>query len=416
MAGFGGSVIVASGPPTQRRFAGGDCSLGGARLEARLHAMRIALDVYHALFPSGVKTYIDGLAAALARGRVEELVLFANYLRPWRAALPALQADATRIRTSRVRLPRRMVEGIWRRVGMPPIEWFAGRVDIFHATHFVLPPARRARLILSIHDIAYLRDRDHFYEKELNDYLHHVVLPDSVARADRVIASSESTRRDLMEILGLAPEKVTAVHLGTWPVERPAAGEIDAVYRHFGIQRPAVIYPVGTITARKNLVRALEAFRMVLDHGHDLRLVLTGIGGLPQAEARTVETLGLASRIRQVCFQDRRDLIGLVAGAEAAIYPSLYEGFGFPALEALACGAPLVASNVSSIPEVVGEAGVLVDPRDAGAIASAIVRILDDPDLRRELAARGPARAREFSWERCADATVRVYEEVLSDR
>ncbi|MBN1422537.1 MAG: glycosyltransferase family 4 protein [Planctomycetes bacterium] len=378
--------------------------------------MRVALDVYHALFPSGVKTYIDGLAGALARGPVEEIVLFANYLRPWGAALPAPLSNGTRIRTRRLRLPRRAVEGIWRRLHVPPIEWLVGGIDVFHATHFVVPPARRARLVLSIHDIAYLRDRGHFYEKELNDYLHEVVLPEALARVDRVIASSASTRRDLIEILRLAPEKVTVVHLGMGPVERPQAEEIDAVYRNFGIERPAIVYPVGTITARKNLVRAFEAFRTVLDQGRDIRLVLTGIGGLPPAEASAIETLGLAPHVRRVCFEERRELFCLLAGADAAIYPSLYEGFGFPALEALACGAPLVASNVSSIPEVVGDAGLLVDPRDPGAIAAAIVRILDDPDLRRDLAARGPDRARGFSWDRCADRTIEVYEEVLSRR
>jgi glycosyltransferase involved in cell wall biosynthesis len=260
------------------------------------------------------------------------------------------------------------------------IRWFdmnGAREPLIH------PPNRRDRALLAL------------------DY-------DGIRRATAVIAASQSTRRDLIDHIGVRPERVHTVYEGIDPERyRPVRRRL--------FDWPYVLY-AGTEHPRKNVARVLEAFARVRRPG--LRLVKAGGPGKAEwdfraATERKLAQLGLGDDVVFTGRVSDEDLVALYSGAACFVFPSLYEGFGFPVLEAMACGCPVVTSTASSLPELAGDAALLVDPADPDAITAAIARLLDDGALRRELARRGRRRAAEFTWERCAGETLRVYDRVL---
>jgi glycosyltransferase involved in cell wall biosynthesis len=232
-----------------------------------------------------------------------------------------------------------------------------------------------------------------------------------------VIAISESGRRDLLRHYAIDPAKVRVIYGGVNPSFRPALPAASAETRaRYGLPGHYIL-SVGTIEPRKNLSRLLEAYRTLLDRGMEMGLVIAGKRGWRSEEffAR-LDQLGLEPRVILLNNVPDADLPALYGTADLFVFPSLYEGFGLPPLEAMACGTPVIVSNTSSLPEVVGEAGITVDPLDTGSLASAIEGVLTDPDLGRQLRTEGPARAACFTWQASARATRRVYEEVLHTR
>jgi alpha-1,3-rhamnosyl/mannosyltransferase len=273
--------------------------------------------------------------------------------------------------------------------------------------------ARAARLILTVHDVAYLRHPEFYGSKRWNDYGYRYLLGNSLRRADLVIAISQATSRDLTELCNVPPEKIWVVPSGVDPRLAPVTEEQRLpVLTRLAIDRPYVMYPIGTIDLRKNLERTFRAFRSAFPEpaGRPL-LLLTGVGSPPQEIESLARDLDLAQDVRTCHVGYPDDLAALLSGARWGMYLSLYEGFGLPPLEAMACGLPLVVSNVSSIPEVVGDTAILVDPRGVEAMAAAMRRLEDDEDLRSDLAARGRERAASpaFSWERAARQTAAAY-------
>ena len=235
-----------------------------------------------------------------------------------------------------------------------------------------------------------------------------------------VIAISEHTKRDLIEILGIPEERIHIVYGGVDPRYRPIhdCDEISRITHKYGMPETGYILHVGTLEPRKNLVRLVEAYAMILDRCGDRTppLVLAGgKGWLYEEVFQNVERLGLQQRVIFTGFVDDEDVPALLNGALFFVYPSLYEGFGIPALEAMACGVPVITSNASSLPEVVGDAGLLVDPTDTDALAAALTLLLDDPERRAALRAAGLARAALFSWERAARETLEVYKHAYFD-
>jgi glycosyltransferase involved in cell wall biosynthesis len=243
--------------------------------------------------------------------------------------------------------------------------------------------------------------------------------------ATRLLAISKATKDDLVRIYGVPPERVAVTYLAAdesySPVEDLA--QIAAAKARHGIAGEYLLF-VGTLQPRKNLVRLVQAFAEATGPGRNaqgqsglpnLQLVVAGKKGWWYSELfSVVKALGLGSRVVFPGYVAASDLPALYSGSTAFVFPSLYEGFGMPALEAMACGTPVLASNVSSLPEVVGDAGILVDPTDTGALAAAMRRLVDDSALRAELRQRGLARASRFSWERCAHETLAVFREALA--
>lgn len=286
--------------------------------------------------------------------------------------------------------------------------------DVFHATDHLLPPLKRARSVFTVHDLIFRFFPE--YHLPLNRWYLGLMLPKFMQRADAIIAVSEHTRRDVVRLMGIPADKICVIYEGVHPSFHPfeQPTELEGVRARYHLPARFILF-FSTIEPRKNLVTLLDAYAMLLQQNAGTPpLVVAGRKGwLYQETLRHIQTLGLQERVQLTDWIAHDDVPALLNLAQVFVYPSLYEGFGLPPLEAMACGAPVISSNASSLPEVVGDAGIMVEPRDAGALAGALARVLNDDALRREMRARGLAQAAHFTWERAARETLAVYETVL---
>jgi glycosyltransferase involved in cell wall biosynthesis len=297
---------------------------------------------------------------------------------------------------------------------LPRLEWLL-RFDVLFGPNFVPPPTRTSRLVLTVHDLAFRLYPDtaaHATRRWLE------ALDRSLHRAARIIVPSVATRADLLEHYPIDPERVRVIPHGVDARRfgRPPDGIIRQARRRHGIEGPYLLF-VGGIEPRKNLPAMVRAFAGLPDD-LDAQLVIAG-GSVPwNPEGReglenTLDSLSPSARrrVRLTGYLPELEKVALLAGAEALVYASLYEGFGFPVLEAMAAGTPVLTSEVSSLPEVAGDAAFLVDPRSEDAIAEGMERLLGDADLRARLAAAGQERVGAFRWEETARRTARVLHE-----
>ena len=348
---------------------------------------------------TGTERYSLEITRALIESAPEhQFVLYFNQPPP-----PGLLPGGGRVRW-RVIPARRL----WS-VGRLSLELRARPPDVLFVPAHSLPPLAPSASVATIHDLGYLAfPGEHPPATRL---LRDAANRWSAARARRVIAISAATQRDLVRCYGTPLEKIDVVHHGHDPAFRSVLdrGLLEAVRARHGLDVPYVLF-VGTLHPRKNLERLLRAFDRVVGRVQQpLTLALAGgIGWHEGRLRRALAALRAPDRVRVLGYVPDQDLPALMSGALALAFPSLYEGFGLPALEAMACGTPVLASNTSSLPEVVGDAGLLVGPLDVDAIANGLERLVQDADLRRELAARGLSRAAGFTWERAARATLAV--------
>jgi glycosyltransferase involved in cell wall biosynthesis len=267
--------------------------------------------------------------------------------------------------------------------------------------------------VITVHDLSYLFFPQGF--RTLNRNYLQTFTRLSVRQARRVIAVSESTKRDLVQQYGLSPGKVDVVHNGVDPGFRPLpADEVAAFRREEGLPGQFILF-VGTLEPRKNVVRLVEAYARLPKDRPPLMLV-GGKGWLYDEIFSRVEALGLSSVVRFVGYVPADALPWWYNAADLFVYPSLYEGFGLPPLEAMACGTAVISSTASSLPEVVGQAGLLIDPADAEALAKAMEQVLADREMRKEMRSSGLAQAQNFSWEKTARQTVESYRRALTSR
>lgn len=368
--------------------------------------MRIVLDA-RKLHDFGIGTYIRNLVTEL--GRLDHDGDYVLLTKPEDAATAAAAGPNFRavVETSR---PYSMAEQ-WR----VPMAAARARADLLHEPHYVLPPLTRCRTVVTIHDCIHLRFPEYLPSRAAFAYAHAMIRL-AARKADRVLTVSDASKRDILHYTGVAPEKVVVVHNGLDArfATAPDADAMDRVRQRFQLDHPFVLY-VGNIKPHKNLERLIAAFAsMRADGPEGLKLVVIGDEtskhpGLRQA----VHRHRLDKHVRFFGFQPAATLVTFYRLARAFVFPSLYEGFGLPPLEAMANETPVVTSNLSSLPEVAGDAALLVDPYDVASIAEGIRRAVTDEPLRQELIAKGRARAREFSWARAAADTLAVYREVL---
>lgn len=362
--------------------------------------MQIAIDASRAIVAerTGTERYSFELIAALARvDRRHSYTLYTNGLPP---TLPPLGPNFA-LRS--IPLPR-----LWTHAALGPALALA-RPDLLFVPSHVIPLAHPPSVV-TIHDLGYLAFPEaHTARRRLEL---HLTTRWSVRAARRVIAISAATREALVRRYGADPARVAVVHHGLAAGFRPVAdpAELAAARLRHGLAEPYLLY-VGTVQPRKNLARLIEAFARATAGGDGPRplLAIAGRRGwLTDTIERRAMELGVAGRVRFLGYLPEIDLAPLLSGALAFLFPSLYEGFGMPVLEAMACGAPVLTSTTSALPEVAGDAALLVDPADTAAIAAGITRLVDDGALRAELRARGLERAARFTWERCAHATLAV--------
>lgn len=314
-----------------------------------------------------------------------------------------------------VRLPftDRQAMHMWHRLRLPvPIETFIGRFDVFHGTNFLLPYMRSKRSVVTIHDLTFMVHPE-FAEPSLVRFLKRAV-PATLARAKHVCADSVATRDDLVQLLGIAEKQVTVVYGGVDPRFRPIedATVVRRVKERYPLDRPYIL-ALGTREPRKNLSGLLDAYSTVRANGLRPRLLLAGPAGWrEEGFAEKLNGLEFKDDVISLGFVPDEDLPALLTLAGCFVYPSHYEGFGLPVLEALACGVPVVCGNRSSLPEVAGGSAILVPPERPEEIAGAIQNVLTDPGLARRLQRNGPAQAAKFNWRSGAEKQIAVYEMV----
>ncbi|MHB8781575.1 MAG: glycosyltransferase family 4 protein [Candidatus Geothermincolia bacterium] len=305
---------------------------------------------------------------------------------------------------------------VWPRIKLLPLETLAGEVDVFHATNYQAPALRKAALVSTVHDINFLR----YPELQSKGILRFTQsLPGLLARSAAVLADSHFTAGELAELTGADMEKVRVVYPGLDErFRRPGAEAIERALREMGMNSPYIAY-VGNMHPRKNLPVLLRAFASLVSRvPHHLAVI--GGGGLGRQNdqeyvklAAEVERLGIRDRVRFTGYVPDEQLPALLSGAELLVLPSLYEGFGLPALEAMACGVPVIVSRRASLPEVVGDAGIYIeDPEDEREVAERVLSLIESPQRRLELAALGLKRASLFSWPEAARRVLDVYREV----
>jgi glycosyltransferase involved in cell wall biosynthesis len=299
----------------------------------------------------------------------------------------------------RWRVPARVAQSLWKTVGRPSIERLTGAVDLVHATNFVLPALREAPGVVTVHDLSFLRDDTFPGGRRLRG-----LVPWSVARSVRVLTPTRTIAAELADRLGVPDDKIAVTPEGVSPVFFGAAPLADSSLAHLGISRPFAL-AVGTLEPRKNLAALLQAWKAVVDPEGIWTLVLAGPPGWGPA-------LPPVPGVVAIGWIGDETLPGLVAAAELFCYPSLYEGFGLPPLEAMAAGTPALVGRYSAAEEVVGADGYLVDP-GADALSEGLATLLGDESLRRRLSISGRARAAEFTWARTAKLTEQAYVEAV---
>jgi glycosyltransferase involved in cell wall biosynthesis len=298
-----------------------------------------------------------------------------------------------------------------------PVDLRREGADLFHAPHYVLPPLVRCKSVVTIHDCIHLR-----FPQYLPNRLGYAYARGSLwfatHRSNRIVTVSEASKRDILSYFSVPPAKIDVIYNGI--DERfstpPPSDDVERVRERYQLNHPFILY-AGNIKPHKNLERGIEAFHELRRDSQfeHVKLVIIGDEIAKYAALRhAVHRYKLHKYVRFFGFVPDSTLAILYRLADVFVFPSLYEGFGLPPLEAMASGTPVITSNVSSLPEVVGDAAMLVDPLKPQAIADAVARVLTDPALRADLSTRGLERSRHFSWERSVQRVREIYNEVLA--
>jgi glycosyltransferase involved in cell wall biosynthesis len=361
--------------------------------------MHVAIDarlVYYTR--AGIGEYTLRLTRALAEAYPGDRI---TLLQDFRDGSPLVTASNVSILKSRVPSHHRLEQYFL------PLVVNGLKTDVFHSPDFIPPLKAKGPLVITIHDLAFLiypqfvtKDSAHYYGQ----------IDRAVRRADAIIAVSESTRHDLIKMLGAPDDKITVIYEAADPRFCPQPVEIVADVRaRYGLPDRYLLF-VGTIEPRKNLGRILTAFERLHAAGLTDALVIVGKRGWLYDDFFTrVEGSPAKQAVIFPGFIPDADLPAVYAGSQALAFPSEFEGFGLPVLEAMACGTPVVCSNTSSLPEVAHDAAFLIDPLDVDALTDALRRVLSDPALAADLRARGLTQAARFSWASAAESTLALY-------
>lgn len=305
---------------------------------------------------------------------------------------------------------------LWHRAKIPiPVEIFTSKIDLFHATDFVMPPTLpNTKTLLTVHDLSFVRVPD-AASPSLKAYLDAVV-PRSVKRADHILADSQATKDDLIDLYDTPESKITVLLSGVDKRFKPITDsqQLNQILSKYELNDKDYLLSVGTVQPRKNYSRIIRTLARLRQQGLDVHYAIVGGKGWLEDEMyQTIEDTHLQDYVHVLGFVDDVDLPALYTGSKSLIITSLYEGFGLPILEAMACGIPVITSNLSSLPEVAGEAGILVDPLDIDAITDATFTVLTDSTKRNQLIESGYQQVTHFTWERSAKHLKSIYDMLL---
>lgn len=383
--------------------------------------MKICIDGFPLLQQGGgINRYIRYLIGAMLKeSHEDDFILFLN---TWRKTFLENISRLTSIGNGRelgyklVRVPRKIMNTLWLNYSMLPVERFVGHVDVYHSPHCILPAQRSGASVLTIHDVAYLKNPDFYDNRKLGEYDMKFLLKKSAERATKIIVISENTKKDVHEILHVPEEKMRVIYYGIDHDKyvKKSRHEIQRTLENFRVDTPYILAVVGTLEPRKNIPGLLRAFSLFKKRSRmPHKLVIIGSGSLRFLKHAESSARGL-DMDRDVIFLSNlteEELLRLYSGAEFFVYPSFYEGFGLPVLEAMCCGLPVACSSVSSLPEVAGNAGVYFNPYNVEEITYALLSLADNESARKNFSEKSLIRARQFSWEKTARETLNVYRE-----
>jgi glycosyltransferase involved in cell wall biosynthesis len=375
--------------------------------------VRVALDATPLLgLPTGVGAFCHGALAALVQRPGVDVRAYAVSWRR-RRLMEAKLPDGVAARQRP--MPARPLHALWTRGDFPPLEWFIGATDVVHGTNFLVPPTGRAAAVVSVHDLTPLHHPELCNAATL---AYPGLIRRAVDRGAWVHTDSAFVAREVVEAFDADPSRVRVVNPGIPDLPVPAEAAVVAVLRRFlppGMERFCLA--IGTAEPRKDLPGLVRAFGAVAERQPDVALVLAGPPGWgEEALASAIAASGARERIVRTGWVEDPDLAALLSRASLLAFPSLYEGFGFPPLEAMRAGVPVVATRAGSLPEVLGDGALLVDVGDHDGLVEALASCLGDEVERRRLVAAGAAWSARYSWERCGAELEALYRDAAAGR
>ena len=315
------------------------------------------------------------------------------------------------------RTPQKKLD-LWNRLKFPPIEFLGFKADILHCPDYLIPPTLNKNIVLTIHDLAFLRFPEFNFDWFIKKYAREVKKNAQISK--KIIADSKSTKNDIVRFFKIDPAKVEVVYLAADDlfIKLPEKEKDKNVLKKYKINKKYIL-SVGTIEPRKNFITLIKAFNLIKQKktGTDYKLVIAGRTGW-KSEA-TYEEREKSPYREDILFTGRvpdKDLVQIYNQAELFVYPSLFEGFGLPPLEAMSCGLPVIASDTSSLKEVVGDAGILVTAGDESKLKKQILHVLENKEIKEELKGKSLIRAKKFSWEETAQKTINLYYKIISSQ
>ena len=360
--------------------------------------MKIGIDISQIVYGTGVSVYTQNLIENLRKiDKKNDYLLFGGSLRQ--------KEKLKKFGAKLFSFPPTLADFVWNRLHILPVENFLGPIDVFHSSDWTQPPTKAAK-VTTIHDFGFLK-----YPEVAHPKIKAVMerrFKWIKKEVDLIIAVSQATKKDIMEILNIPEEKIRVVYEAVSEDINQVKDQkiIEKVKKKYGL-KGSYLLSVATLEPRKNLKRIIKGFGLLKKK--DLSLVIAGKSGWD----KEISQWGLKNKDQRIIFTgyiSQEDKLALYSGATCFVFPSLYEGFGLPILEAMKCGCPVVTSNVSSMPEVAGKAGILVDPLNVKNIAEGINQAIKD---KKELINKGFEQVKKFSWEKTARETLKVYQESL---
>lgn len=376
--------------------------------------MRIGIDISQIVYEgTGVSTYTRFLVKALVSGNTQdEFVLFGSSMRKRQQLTDYVNQLEYKEKTKFSFLPPKALEYLWNYLHIVPIETFSGSVDVFHTSDWLEPPARCPK-VTTIHDLAIYKYPETFASRGGHDIVSNQKRKLRLVKQDKdiVIAVSQNTKQDIVDILRIPEDKIKVIYEASEEIFTPSLSQdIERVKKRYGINENYFIC-VGTREPRKNLARVIEAFNSL--NLEDYQLVVAGKYGWGSDGSQfTVH----GSQIKLLGYVPTEDLAVLYSGATALVYPSLYEGFGLPILDAMSCGCPVITSNLGATKEVGGNSVILIDPLNTADIAMAMESLAQNEKTAENLSIKGLAHAKYFSWEKAAGETLNIYRKAVENR